>query len=120
MSEFKFAWEAAAMRNDPMPDGLPLEEQKAFQALGHLYARFHLNQITREDGSREKGMIVHSVYAERQNRIVRERLSAHSAQMFKAVESAANAYAKERTLENADRLYEAIYGLPVRNIAEET
>ena len=43
--------------------------------------------------------------------MLRERVVQHSVEMLKAVELAANAYAKERTLENADRLYQAIYGV---------
>lgn len=111
MSEFKFSWEADAMRGDPMPDGLPLEEQKAFQAMAHLYARFRLKQITREVGSEEKGAIVHQMDVERQNREARERLSERFAGFFRQVESVANRYAKDRTPENADILWAVVSGL---------
>lgn len=39
---------------------------------------------------------------------------------MKAVERSAREYAKEQTLDNADRLYQAVYGmLPTRNRTEE-
>lgn len=111
MSELKFLWERQAMAGDEMPDGLPLEEQLAFQALAHLYGRFRLKLLTREDGSKEKGKIAHQLDIDRRRLQVHEGLVGKSAELFKAVESAASQYAKDRTLENADRLYKAVYGM---------
>lgn len=112
MSEYAFEWEQAAMRGDPMPDGLPLEEQLAFQALAHLYARFRLHKITREAGREEKGKILSELERNRRRVHTQENLVRCSVEMVRAVESAANTYAGERTVEHADRLYEALYRVP--------
>lgn len=54
-----------------------------------------------------------------QRLLSRERLAQHCAKMFRDVEAAANAYAKERTLENANRLYQALYGTKVRRLCDD-
>lgn len=52
-----FPWEHEAMRGDPMPDGLPLADQWAFQAVSHLYARYCLEKIEKDAASEEKQRI---------------------------------------------------------------
>jgi len=106
-------YERAAMRGDPMPDGLSAPDQWMYRCLVLLYDSAKRGIIDRETGRADKGRLAYQRdLLERKFRIG-EDLVTHSAQMFKAVESAANAYVKERTLENADRLYEAIYSVPV-------
>lgn len=110
MADYAFSWERAAMDGEPMPRGLPLEEQLAFQAVAHLYARYQLKVITRDDGSREKGEIVYQLGLNRRKLRTQEKLIKHSAALFRAVELSASEYAKNRTLENADEMYRALYG----------
>lgn len=52
-----FTWERAAAMGEPMPTCLPIAEQKAFQAIAYLYARFRNNSITREQAATEKARI---------------------------------------------------------------
>ena len=42
---------------------------------------------------------------------MREKLVQSCVERTVRIESAANAYAKDRTLENADKLYKALYGM---------
>ena len=46
--------------------------------------------------------------------MIRERAVESSVRQLRAVELAASAYAKERTPENADRMYRALYGAEAR------
>ena len=50
-------FERAALRGDPMPEGMALYEQAAFQALRGLYALYRRGGISREDAAREKEKI---------------------------------------------------------------
>ena len=51
-------FERAALRGDPMPEGMALYEQAAFQALRGLYALYRRGGISREDAAREKEKIL--------------------------------------------------------------
>ena len=106
-----YEWESAAVRGDSMPDGLPVEEQLAFQAMALLYARFWLNQISREKGSAEKGKIVYQTELLKRKLQTKEQLVKRSAEFFLQVEKAANQYAEDRTPENAENLWLTVSGL---------
>lgn len=49
-----FIWEKEAANQEPMPDGLLLAEQKAFQVISALYARFYAKMITKEQAAMDK------------------------------------------------------------------
>ena len=46
-----FVWEKEAANQEPMPDGLPLAEQRAFQVVATLYARFYEKAISKEQAA---------------------------------------------------------------------
>lgn len=103
------ALEYAAMNNEPMPDGLRIYDQMLYQGLAWLYARYHARQISREQGQVEKQKLVVA-----RDRLAREeeciwKYSKYYADTYTALAQASIAYAKERTLENADAMYEALY-----------
>lgn len=103
------ALEYAAMNNEPMPDGLRIYDQILYQGLAWLYARYHARQISREQGQVEKQKLVVA-----RNRLAREsesvmKMSQYYAEIYKNLAQASIAYAKERTLEHADAMYEALY-----------
>lgn len=110
MAEIDFPWERSAMNNDSMPDGLSLEEQMAWQALAHLYGRYRLKLVSRETGHTEKCRIKYELDLRKRRSDTDRRLAKHHADMLRKLEGAASAYAKDRSLENADRLYQAVYG----------
>ena len=106
------ALEYAAMNNEPMPDGLRIYDQMLYQGLACLYARYHARQISREQGQIEKQKLVVA-----RDRLAREeeciwKYSKYYADVYAALSQASSAYAKERTLEHADALYEALYHVP--------
>ena len=101
-----FEFERAAMNGEPMPNGLALEDQMAYQALVYLYARYRAGAIGREDGSREKRQI-EKAWTAAKSRI---NYSKYSAGFFKTVEWYATDYRKQRTIEAADKLVDAVSG----------
>lgn len=111
MADLKFPWEIQAMDGEEMPDGLPLEEQMAYQAVANLYGRYRKGLITRERGSIEKGRIAHALSGSKSKADMSRKLAEHHARLLKDLEGAANDYAKSRTLEAADRMYQVIYGM---------
>ena len=119
MGEFRVPYEKAAMRGDEMPDGLDLPDQLCFLGLRMLYAQAKQGIISREVGSREKGRLLHQREIQMQKLKTKENLVTSACFMLQNTEGAANRYAKNRTLENADALYEAIYRVPVTKSMEE-
>lgn len=109
--------ERAAMNNEPMPDGLKIYDQMLYQGLAWLYARYHARQISREQGQVEKQKLVVA-----RDRLAREhesiiQFSKYYADVYMALAQASSAYAKERTLEHADAMYEALYHIAPENKA---
>ena len=102
--------ERIAMRGEPMPKDLTLPNQMYFQGLAYLYARFRAGFIDRERGSAEKGKMLYQRDLAERKEASSSKLAKHHAEQTKVVESAQNAYHKERTLENADRLSAALDG----------
>lgn len=113
MADLAYPYERAAMLGEEMPGGLDLVDQLCFLSLRGLYAQVRSGAIDRAAGSREKAELVYRHDLWERKLMLRERVVERSAGLFRAVELAANAYAKERTLENADRLYHALYGIAV-------
>lgn len=101
--------ERAAMKNEPMPDGLKIYDQMYFQALRHLYLQYNSRQMSREQGQIEKRKLT----VER-DRLARESesiimYSKYYAEVYKALAQASSTYAKERTLAHADAMYKSLY-----------
>lgn len=105
-----FPFEKDAEQGNPMPDGLSLPDQLAYQFLVNLYDRLRRGVITRDQAAEEKGKMTyqHSV----SNNILNsyQIMGRYWSDMRKALEAAQIAYQKNRTLENADRLSAALDG----------
>lgn len=111
--------EYAAINNEPMPDGLRIYDQMLYQGLAWLYARYHARQISREQGQIEKQKLIVA-----RDRLAREsesvmRMSKYYAETYKALAQSSIKYAKERTIEAADAMYEALYSVPLPKIDEK-
>ena len=107
---YAFPWEREAMQGAEMPDGLSLEDQLAYQAITMLYGRFRLKLVDRATGSAEKGKIGYELECRKRQADLHRKLLEWDIRLKKNVEGAINAYRKERTLENADRLVDIIDG----------
>lgn len=109
----EFPFELDAMRSEEMPNNLNLTDAKMYQALSWLYKRYYAKYITREQAKNEKRKLLYQYNEEKKQRKYEFELCCKQQEMFKKCEIAANNYAKQRTLENADELYKVIYNLTV-------
>lgn len=107
----KYKYESEAMRGFEMPDGLSQSEQLHFLSLRSLYAQLRVGIIDRDTATKEKGKLTYELDKRLSSESTHDKLREWTVKLFKECEGAANAYAKERTLENADRLYKTIYNL---------
>lgn len=105
-----FPFERDAEQGVPMPDGLPLTDQLAYQFLRNLYERVKRGSVTREQAIVEKGKMTH------QYNLAKGKLEQYSAlgdrwsELLKRAEEAQIRYQMERTLENADFLSAILNG----------
>lgn len=106
-------YERDAMNNKPMPDGLDRIDQTMYQGLASLYARFHIKAIDRDSARKEKGVMLRDYEVAKKLDEFHTELAFSYADKMKRADLAASNYARDRTLENADRLYTALYGVPV-------
>lgn len=86
-------------------------EADMYHSLSNLYATYRIGGISADDGAKQKEAILNRFWARKQEDDFRKTMGSHYAELKKRIESAANAYAKNRTLENADKLYKALYGM---------
>jgi hypothetical protein len=104
-------YERAAMQGEPMPDGLEYPDQCLYQSLRLLYQNFRAGTIDKETGKIEKGKMVYERDRIERKLRTKEKIVQKSVEMINAAERYGCMYAKERTLENADKLYHALYGI---------
>lgn len=91
-----------------MPKGLDIADSCAYMALKYLYAMYRKGLISRKDAKKEKESIVYNWtvakskldFLDRESDVLKEKIS-----------HASEEYAKNPTIENADRLYAAFYNL---------
>lgn len=110
----KYEYEKPAARGDPMPDGLSLAEQQTYQAIRYLYAVYRAKRITQEQAAKEKATILRKLRIAQEKEALMDKAHQRAIKMWKDLETATNRYGKERTLENADKLIEAIYGVKLK------
>ena len=95
-----------AKRGEPMPEGLGWAEQAGYQALANLTARYRAGAISAEQARAESAEIDRAVM----NGYTHERYIKHVAELYRDIEWAAMEYRDNKTIENADRMLDVIYG----------
>ncbi len=107
--------EQKAYLGEKMPDLLTLHEQVFFILLRGLYMQLHNDYIDREQAAAEKKKIV----AQYKKQLRREKFNSNLAKLqanfFREVEAAASRYAKTRSREAADELYQTIYKVQIKS-----
>jgi hypothetical protein len=104
-------YERAALNGLEMPEGLDLVDHFMYLCLRELYSSHKKGVISREVGQIEKGKLMYSYDIAKKRFRFEARRAEDFANRTMRIESAANAYAKDRTLESADKLYKALYGM---------
>ena len=110
MAKQVWQWEKQAYEGEPLPAGLPAEDQAAYIAMRYLYKSHKRGQITREQAAKEKGEIRHRYTQWKEANEFNRKLAFHHASLMKSLESAASDYAKDRTPETAEVMYRTLYG----------
>lgn len=105
-----FPFEREAARGEPMPDGLSLPNQMAYQTLCAIYARIRLGTISRQQAEKEKGAMLYLYDKGTRDEAFQRKLTVWQVDLFHAIEAAQSNYRKNRTLENADRLSAVLDG----------
>ena len=106
MMEFDF--ERQAMQGQPVPKGLDIADSCLYIALKNLYAMYRNKLISREDAKEEKRRLIYNWKADK-SKI--EFLNRDSDALRNKIGAASENYKNNQSIENADKLYAAIYNL---------
>jgi hypothetical protein len=99
-------YEKQAMRGDPMPEGMDYPDQILYLSLSLLYARYRMKQITREQASKEKNMLLDEYEMYKKN----WKMADEWCLIIKATEAARAEFRKNPSIENGYNVIEAIEG----------
>jgi len=102
----KYSWEQQAKRNEPMPDGLSLTDQMAYQTLAELAARYKKGAVSAEQAKRERAELDRA-YA---MRLACDEAAKWMVDLRVKIEIAHSKYRKDPTPENAKLLSDVIDG----------
>lgn len=105
-----FTFEREAEQGAPMPDGLDLPDQLAFQFLVNMYVRLKNGTIDRDQAIKEKGDMTYKHSVAKNILAQSSTMGKYWADLRRDLEGANTRYIKNRTLENADRLSAALDG----------
>ena len=105
----EFEFERQAMRNEPCPKRLDIVDTATYMALRCLYSMYKHGLISREKASAEKETIVFNWKTDKSKL---DFLNRESEALKNKIGSASDEYAKNPTIENAERLYCSLYNLP--------
>lgn len=92
-----------------MPEGLKPWEQSAYISLRGLYRQYRAGAIDRETAAAEKQKIFKAAQDAESMEAFRDKLARSTVTLWREIEAAGSAYAKEPTLETADDFYRAVY-----------
>lgn len=93
----------------PIPDGLKQWEQNEYIALRGLYQQYRVGAIDRETAIADKQMIVKAARDAESMEAFSDKLIQSTVALWKEIEGAGNAFAKEPSLETADAFFYAVY-----------
>lgn len=111
IDELERAAMKAARMNAPSPP-YDLLDAHLYLALYSLYATHYAGQLTREQAGPMKRKLVSQYNQQKSSYNFDMKLRQSAVHLWRDTEAAGNAYARERTLDNADRLWAAVLNLP--------
>ena len=103
-------FERQAMKGDPIPKGLDIADSCLYIALKNLYAMYRNKLISREDATEEKRRLIYNWETDK-SKI--EFLNRDSDILKAKIGSASEDYKNNPCVETADKLYAALYNIPV-------
>lgn len=102
-------FEKDAMHGNPLPKGLDISDSCLYIALKNLYAMYRNKLISRKDATEEKKRLLRNWETDK-SKI--EFLNRESDELRNKIGEAAEKYKNVPCVENADRLYAALYNMP--------
>ena len=102
-------FEKDAMRGKSLPKGLDIADSCLYIALKNLYAMYRKGLIGRKDASEEKKRLMQNWTTDK-SKI--DFLNRKSDELRNKIGDAAEKYKNDPCIENADKLYAALYNLP--------
>lgn len=102
-------YERQAMANEPLPEGLSMAHQLMYLSLRTLYQLHYAGKISREQAQHDKGELLNELDKVERMEQFNNKLAKHTADMYRDIELAVTTYRKNRTVDNADRVINAIY-----------
>lgn len=104
----EFPFERAAMNDEDMPHGLDIADACFYTALRIIYKAYHDGAIDRKTGTELKKQLTRAYVSDKSEV---EFLERSALALNERIKNASEAYKANRTLENADELYNAFYNL---------
>ena len=98
------------MQGKPLPQGLDVADSCLYIALKNLYAMYHKKLINRKDAAEEKRRLVYNWTTDK-SKI--EFLNRDSDILKAKIGAASEDYKNNPCVETADKLYAALYNIPV-------
>ena len=106
----------AAYNFEQIPDyDLPAADCLLWYMLRDLYDRYKNKIITEQQGKDEKDKILRIYHNNVSDVEMAKKILLHNAEMWKNIEIASDNYRCNRTLDNADKVLEAIYQVGIKN-----
>lgn len=102
------------MENKPLPKGLDLADSLLYLGLKSIYAEYRKGNISRKQGGEEKETLLYN-HAKAKSEL--EFLSRQALELNERIKTAKENYETNRTLENADKFYKALYNQLGKNTA---
>ena len=87
--------------------------------LRDVYRKYRSGDISMDQGEKEKRMAVKQYELDNGALIGAEKILQRNANMWAEIELAASAYMMDRTIENADRFIDAVYGVKHKNAQKD-
>ena len=103
-----------ASQNIVPSEKLSLAETLLWYRLRDLYRTFAAGSISKEKAAAEQQKIVKQYNRDNETQGFYETYVAKSAKMWRNIEGAATEYRKNKTIENADKFVEAVYGVQMK------
>ena len=103
-------FERQAMKGEPIPKGLDIADSCLYIALKNLYAMYRNKLISREDAKEEKRRLIYNWETDK-SKI--EYLNRDSDILKAKIGAASEDYKNNPCVETADKLYAALYNIPV-------
>lgn len=106
-----FTWEKLAAEQQPVPENLPLAEQRGFHATAALYARYYNKALSKEQAAEEKRKIKAALQNEIQMDNFRDNTAFEREKILRLTEQARTKARKDPTPENCLALVDTLDGI---------